>query len=127
MDYTPDATRDIPRVVSVTEDRAETPAEIERDIALTRERVSGALVELERKVDPRQMIMEHPLVAITAAFAVGVVLGTRGGGKNSAAAPHVGGASKGVLRVIADHVATTVASAATARLLHGSSGDAPRS
>ena len=53
---------------------AETTTEVRADIESTRARMSGAIAELERKVDVSQKVKENPWVALGLAFGAGVVL-----------------------------------------------------
>lgn len=53
---------------------AETTTEVRADIEQTRERMSGAIAELERKVDVAQRVKEHPWAAVGIAFGAGVAL-----------------------------------------------------
>lgn len=53
---------------------AETTADVRRDIELTRERMSSTIDELERKLNVKQMIAEHPWPAIALAVGAGVAL-----------------------------------------------------
>jgi hypothetical protein len=52
----------------------ETTTEVRADIEQTRARMSGAIAELERKVDVTQKVRDHPLVAVAVAFGAGVAL-----------------------------------------------------
>ena len=52
----------------------ETTTEVRRDIETTRARMSGAIAELERKVDVSQKVKENPWIALGIAFGAGVVL-----------------------------------------------------
>jgi Protein of unknown function (DUF3618) len=52
----------------------ETTTEVRADIEQTRERMSGAIAELERKVDVTQRVKEHPWAAVAVAFGAGVAL-----------------------------------------------------
>jgi hypothetical protein len=54
----------------------ETTTEVRADIEQTRERMSGAIAELERKVDITQKVKDHPWAAIAVAFGAGVALST---------------------------------------------------
>ena len=65
---------------------AETTADVRRDIALTRERMSGTLDQLEQKLNVMQMVRDHPIPAIAAAFGAGVLLSTSGADAKVAAA-----------------------------------------
>lgn len=53
---------------------AETTTEVRADIEQTRARMSGAIAELERKVDVSQRVKEHPWAAVGIAFGAGVAL-----------------------------------------------------
>lgn len=53
---------------------AETTTEVRADIEQTRARMSGAIAELERKVDVSQRVKEHPWTAVGIAFGAGVAL-----------------------------------------------------
>ncbi len=52
----------------------ETTTEVRADIDQTRARISGAITELENKVDVAQRVKEHPWVAVGIAFGAGVAL-----------------------------------------------------
>ena len=52
----------------------ETTTEVRADIELTRARMSGALAELERKVDVTQKVRDHPWTAVGVAFGAGIAL-----------------------------------------------------
>ena len=52
----------------------ETVTEVRADIEQTRNRMSGAIAELERKVDVTQRVRDHPWVAVGLAFGAGVAL-----------------------------------------------------
>lgn len=54
----------------------ETTIEVRADIEQTRERMSGAIAELERKVDVTQKVKDHPWAAVAVAFGAGVALST---------------------------------------------------
>ena len=53
---------------------AETTTEVRADIELTRARMSGAIAELERKVDVTQKVRDHPWTAVGVAFGAGIAL-----------------------------------------------------
>ena len=53
---------------------AETPTEVRADIEHTRARISGAIAELERKVDVAQKVRDHPWAAVGLAFGAGIAL-----------------------------------------------------
>lgn len=54
----------------------ETTTEVRADIEQTRQRMSGAIAELERKVDVTQKVRDHPWAAVAVAFGAGVALST---------------------------------------------------
>ena len=53
---------------------AETTTEVRADIEQTRARMSGAIAELERKVDVAQRVRDHPWAAVGVAFGAGIAL-----------------------------------------------------
>jgi hypothetical protein len=53
---------------------AETPADVRRDIELTRNRISDTLQELEQKVNVAQIVRDHPWPALALAVGAGVLL-----------------------------------------------------
>jgi hypothetical protein len=72
---------------------AETTADVRRDIALTRERMSSTIAELERKLNVTQIVRENPWPAL--ALAVGAGLALSGSGADAKAAAATLGATKG--------------------------------
>jgi hypothetical protein len=54
----------------------ETTTEVRADIEQTRERMTSAIAELERKVDVTQKVRDHPWAAVAVAFGAGVALST---------------------------------------------------
>jgi uncharacterized membrane protein len=52
----------------------ETTTEVRAEIEQTRARMSGAIAELERKVDVTQKVREHPWSAVGVAFGAGIAL-----------------------------------------------------
>jgi len=52
----------------------ETTTEVRADIDQTRARISGAIAELENKVDVAQRVKQHPWAAVGIAFGAGVAL-----------------------------------------------------
>ena len=52
----------------------EMTTEVRADIEQTRERMSGAIAELERKVAVTQKVRDHPWAAVAVAFGAGVAL-----------------------------------------------------
>lgn len=53
---------------------AATPAEVKRDIEITRERMSSTLDELEGKLNIVQVVKDHPWPAIAIAVGAGIAL-----------------------------------------------------
>jgi hypothetical protein len=53
---------------------AETTTDVRTDIEQTRARMSGAIAELERKVDVTQKVRDHPWTAVGLAFGAGIAL-----------------------------------------------------
>ena len=53
---------------------AETTTDVRTDIEQTRARMSGAIAELERKVDVAQRVRDHPWTAVGVAFGAGIAL-----------------------------------------------------
>jgi hypothetical protein len=53
---------------------AETPADVRRDIELTRERMSTTLDQLERKLNVTELVRENPWPALGLAVAAGFIL-----------------------------------------------------
>ncbi|MDP9203040.1 MAG: DUF3618 domain-containing protein [Gemmatimonadota bacterium] len=53
---------------------AETTTDVRADIEQTRARMSGAIAELERKVDVTQKVRDHPWAAVGVAFGAGIAL-----------------------------------------------------
>lgn len=52
----------------------ETTTEVRAEIEQTRARMSGAIAELERKVDVTQKVKDHPWSAVGVAFGAGIAL-----------------------------------------------------
>ena len=52
----------------------ETTTEVRAEIEKTRARMSGAIAELERKVDVSQKVRDHPWSAVGVAFGAGIAL-----------------------------------------------------
>jgi hypothetical protein len=52
----------------------DTTTEVRAEIEQTRARMSGAIAELERKVDVTQKVRDHPWSAIGVAFGAGIAL-----------------------------------------------------
>ncbi len=63
---------------------AETSDEIRRELENTRERVGSTIAALERKVNPRHVLDDHPLAVVGVAFGTGVLLATTGAAKRAA-------------------------------------------
>ncbi|HUQ99920.1 MAG TPA: DUF3618 domain-containing protein [Gemmatimonadaceae bacterium] len=53
---------------------SETTTEVRAEIENTRARMSGAIAELERKVDVAQKVKDRPWLAVGLAFGAGIVL-----------------------------------------------------
>ena len=53
---------------------AETTTEVRADIEQTRARMSGAIAELERKIDVTERVRQYPWAAVGIAFGAGVAL-----------------------------------------------------
>jgi uncharacterized membrane protein len=53
---------------------AETTTDVRADIEQTRARMSGAIAELERKVDVAQRVKDHPWAAVGVALGAGIAL-----------------------------------------------------
>jgi uncharacterized membrane protein len=53
---------------------AETTTDVRADIEQSRARMSGAIAELERKVDVTQRVRNHPWAAVGVAFGAGIAL-----------------------------------------------------
>jgi hypothetical protein len=53
---------------------AETTTEVRADIEQTRARISGAIAELERKVNVTEKVRNHPWAAVGVAFGAGIAL-----------------------------------------------------
>lgn len=65
---------------------AETTADVRRDIELTRERMSATLEQLERKINVKAVVREHPWPALALALGAGFLLsGSRADVKAAAA------------------------------------------
>ena len=86
---------------------AETPADVRKDIELTRSRISDTLSELEQKMNVTQIVKENPWPAIALAVGAGVILsGSRADVKAAAAtAVATRGASGRIGTVLDDLVA----------------------
>lgn len=56
----------------------ETPADVRRDIEVTRERMSSTLSQLERKVNVVQWVRDHPWPALGVAVGAGLIIGRTG-------------------------------------------------
>lgn len=52
----------------------ETTTEVRAEIEQTRARMSGAVAELERKIDVTQRVRDHPWSAVGVAFGAGIAL-----------------------------------------------------
>ena len=100
---------------------AETPADVKRDIEMTRERMSTTLAQIEQKMNLMQVVRDHPWPALAVAVGAGVLLsGSRADVKAAGAAVvATRGASSKIGTVLGDVVAnlmTGVSSAFQARV-----------
>ena len=86
---------------------AETPADVRRDIELTRNRISDTLQELEQKMNVAQIVKENPWPALALAVGAGVLLSGTKADVKAAAATVV--ATRGASSRIGDVLDTIVA------------------
>ena len=91
---------------------AETPADVRRDIELTRNRISDTLQELEHKMNVAQIIKDNPWPALALAVGAGVLLsGSKADVKATAATlTATRGASSRIGTVLDDLVSQVVQS-----------------
>jgi len=89
----------------------ETTADVRRDIALTRERMSGTLAELEQKLNFAQIVRDNPWSALAIAVGAGVLLS--GSGADVKAAAATVGATRGARSKISAALDDVVASLVT--------------
>ena len=71
----------------------ETAADVRRDIAVTRERMSSTLAQLERKLDVADIVRDHPWASLALAVGAGLLLS--GSGRDVKAAAATVAATKG--------------------------------
>jgi hypothetical protein len=85
---------------------AETPADVRKDIELTRSRISDTLQELEQKMNVAQLVKENPWPALALAVGAGVLLSGSRADVRAAAATAVAtkGASSRIGSVLDDLV-----------------------
>jgi hypothetical protein len=57
---------------------AETSNEIRRELELTRAHLGNTIVALERKVNPKHILDDHPITVVGLALGTGVLLATTG-------------------------------------------------
>jgi hypothetical protein len=90
---------------------AETPADVRRDIELTRNRISDTLQELEQKMNVAQIVKDNPWPALALAVGAGVLLRGSKADVKAAAATVVAtkGASSRLSGVLDDIVSQVVA------------------
>ena len=90
---------------------AETPADVRRDIELTRNRISDTLQELEQKMNVAQIVKANPWPALALAVGAGVLLSGSKADVKAAAATVVAtkGASSRLSGVLDDIVSQVVA------------------
>lgn len=95
---------------------AETPADVRRDIELTRERMSSTIDQLEQKLNVRQLIADHPWPAIAVAVGAGIALASTGSDVKvaAAAAQATKGAGSKLGGALDDVVTSLMATATTA-------------
>lgn len=95
---------------------AETPADVRRDIELTRERMSTTIDQLEQKLNVKQLIADHPWPAVALAIGAGLALaGSKSDVKVAAAAAEATkGAGSRLGGALDDIVAGVMATATTA-------------
>jgi hypothetical protein len=95
---------------------AETPADVRRDIELTRERMSTTIDQLEQKLNVKQLIADHPWPAVALAVGAGLALaGSKSDVKVAAAAAEATkGAGSRLGGALDDIVAGVMATATTA-------------
>jgi hypothetical protein len=65
---------------------AETPADVRRDIEMTRNRISDTLTELEQKMNVTQIVKDNPWPSLALAVGAGVLLSGSGSDMKAAAA-----------------------------------------
>ena len=89
---------------------AETPADVRRDIELTRERMSTTLQQLERKLNLMQVVRDNPWPSLALAVGAGILLSGSHTDVKAAAATVAAtkGASSKVGTVLDDVVANLV-------------------
>jgi hypothetical protein len=90
---------------------AETPADVRRDIELTRNRISDTLQELEQKMNVAQIVKDNPWPALALAVGAGVLLSGSKADVKAAAATVVAtqGAGSRLSGVLDDIVSQVVA------------------
>jgi hypothetical protein len=89
---------------------AETPADVRRDIEMTRNRISDTLTELEQKMNVTQIVKDNPWPSLALAVGAGVLLSGSGSDMKAAAATVTAtrGASSRIGTVLDDLVAQVV-------------------
>ena len=94
----------------------ETPADVRRDIELTRERMSTTIDQLEQKLNVKQLIADHPWPAIALAVGAGIALASSNSDAKvaAAAAEATKGAGSRLGGALDDIVAGVMATATTA-------------
>lgn len=104
---------------------AETSDEIRRELEETRSRVGRTIAALERKVNPRHVIDDHPLIIVGVAFGTGILLSTTGAAKRAALdvreriqhqATHVNANASGTLDRLLSAITATATTAMTAKV-----------
>src|SRR3954471_18609435 len=88
---------------------AETPADVRRDIELTRNRISDTLEELENKLNVAQIVKDNPWPALALAVGAGVLLsGSRADVKAAAATVTATRGASGRLGTVLDDLVSQV-------------------
>jgi len=86
----------------------ETAADVRRDIEVTRERMSGTLAELERKLNVAEIVRDHPWASLALAVGAGMLLARSDRDVKAAAATLA--ATKGASSKVGEALDTMVAS-----------------
>ncbi len=93
---------------------AETTADVRRDIELTRERMSATLEQLERKINVKAVVREHPWPALALALGAGFLLsGSRADVKAAAATVAATKGAGGKIGTVLDELVAGVMASVT--------------
>ncbi len=88
---------------------AETPADVRKDIELTRSRISDTLQELEQKMNVAQVVKQNPWPALALAVGAGVLLsGSRADVKAAAATVVATKGASGRIGTVLDDIVSQV-------------------